>query len=166
MRLQGTKLTALLTGAFIAGTVSCTTPPLASPEARVIVQTPIRVAQNLKNKVDILFVVDSSNSMDAMSAELRNKFPQFFKVFTDLAENPAGGTFADLHVGVIDTDYGAGATGAPGCTPSGLNGGGTQGKLQAVGKAAAMGCKKPTGANYIQYEFKPDGTSASNLPMG
>src|SRR5438874_1411753 len=71
---------------------SCNSPPLETPNTQVKQQTPIRVAQNLKNKVDVLFLIDNSNSMDAMQAELRMKFFQFFKVFSDLASQ---GTLAD-----------------------------------------------------------------------
>src|SRR5206468_5214964 len=99
----------------------------------------LRVEQNVKNKVDILFMVDNSNSMDAMQAELRKKFPQFFQVFSKLAQE---GTLADLQIGVVTSDFGAGATGAPGCMPSP---GGQQGKLQGIG-AVANKCigAKPT----------------------
>ncbi len=140
-------------------TFACVSPPLESPNPQVVQQTPIRVAQNIKNKVDVLFMVDNSNSMAAMTEELKARFNQFFKVFQDLADK---GTFADLHIGVVTSDYGAGATGAPGCQPSP---GGQLGKLQAVGVAAAAGCKPPNGSNFISYDFANGGT-ANNLPTG
>jgi hypothetical protein len=146
------------------GVSGCNAPPLETPASTVKQQTPIRVAQNLKNKVDVLFMVDNSNSMDAMQDELRMKFFQFFKVFSDLA---AQGTLADLHIGVVTSDYGAGAVGAPGCQPSP---GGQQGKLQALGADYMKfdsTCKKPNMANFIQYEFAANGMDGpNNLPAG
>ena len=109
-------------------------------------------------KIDLLFMVDNSNSMDAMSTELRNRFGQFFKPFADLA---AQGIYADLHIGVVTSDYGAGKSGAPGCT---MSPGGQLGKLQAAGVAARRDCQKPLGANFIQYAFTADGKGAHNLP--
>ena len=88
-------------------TLGCSGPPLQTPIPEVHQQTPIRVEQNVKNKVDILFMIDNSNSMDAMQTELKNRFPQFFKVFSDLAQS---GTLTDLQIGVVSSDYGAGAT--------------------------------------------------------
>ena len=114
-----------------------------------------------RRKVDLLFMIDNSGSMDSMQNELKNRFPQLFKPFQDLAER---GFYADLHVGVVTSDYGAGETGAPGCTPSGLRGGGDQGKLIAIGKKARADCQRPRGASYIEYVFGQSGPVYSNLP--
>jgi hypothetical protein len=141
--------------------MACVSPPLESPVANVNQTTPIRVAQNVKNKVDVLFLVDNSNSMAAMSDELRNRFDQFFAVFSDLATK---GTYADLNIGVLTSDYGAGATGAPGCQQSP---GGQQGKLQGIGQFAAQSCKAPLGANFLHFAFDKSGANMdNNLPMG
>jgi hypothetical protein len=119
------------------------------------------IGQNLRNKLDLLFMVDNSNSMEAMDAELRMRFPTFLSVLTSLAQ---AGTLADLHIGVVTSDYGAGLLGAPGCQPSP---GGQQGKLQAIGTNAAAGCQAPVGANFIQYQFGANGTDGpNNLPAG
>jgi hypothetical protein len=154
-----------LIGAFttviaVGLTVSaCNAPPLQTPMPVPHSQTPIRVAQNLKNQVDILFMIDNSNSMSAMQDELKNRFPQFFKVFSDLATQ---GTLTDLHIGVVTSDYGAGATGAPGCS---ISPGGQQGKLQGIGAAPPAGCIKPLNANFIQYQFAAGGMDGpNNLP--
>jgi hypothetical protein len=113
-----------------------------------------------RTKVDVLFMVDDSPSMEAMADELRRKFPQFFSVFADLAKK---GFYADLHIGVVTSDLGAGATGAPGCA---RGGGGRMGRFQAIGKAAPPGCQRPIGADYVQYSFAPTGDGPSNLPPG
>jgi hypothetical protein len=107
-------------------------------------------------KVDLLFMVDNSNSMSAMQSQLVQRFPDLLKVFIDLA---SGDNYADLHIGVITSDYGAGATGAPGCQASP---GGQLGHLQAIGAVAAQDCLAPIGVPYIEYKL--DG--ANNLPSG
>jgi hypothetical protein len=144
---------------------ACASPPLMTPTPVPVQQTPVNVAQNVKNKVDILFMVDNSNSMSAMSNELKNRFGQFFKVFQDLA---MAGTNADLQIGVVTSDYGAGATGAPGCQ---IQPGGQQGRLQSMPSAYAVmndatlaNCKPPSGANFIKYDF--GNTGNANLPAG
>ncbi len=94
-----------------------------------------------------------------MIEELKTRFSQFFKIFQDLADR---GTFVDLHVGVVTSDYGAGATGAPGCQRSP---GGDRGRLQPIGVAAAPACMPPIGANYVAYDFA-NGGAGNNLPSG
>jgi hypothetical protein len=64
---------------------ACFGPPVASPRTTVTQETNLRVQQNLKNKVDVLFMVDNSSSMDPMQLELRARFGDFFKVFETLA---------------------------------------------------------------------------------
>jgi hypothetical protein len=145
-------------GGIGLGALACVTPPLETPVTTNVGTGIQYVPQNLKNKVDILVVVDNSNSMDAMQGELKNKFSTFFKPFDDLA---AMGTYADLHIGVVTSDYGAGATGAPGCSPSP---GGQQGRLQSLGAKAATSCLRPTGGkNFIEYQYGMGGP-VTNLP--
>ena len=163
LNYKRTRLYAAL-GVVGLGALACVTPPLETPKPENAGAATIYIPQNLRDKVDILFMVDNSNSMDAMQAELKNRIPLFLKPFQDLASNPKGATFANLHIGVVTSDYGAGGTGAPGCSPSP---GGQQGRLQAIGAKASANCKRPTGANYIQYQFDTGGAAkTSNLPMG
>jgi hypothetical protein len=124
--------------------------------------TPIRVPQSPQNKVDILFMVDNSASMAAMQEELKAKFGSFFTVFNDLA---TAGVYADLHIGVVTSDYGAGDEDntASGC---GKSPGGDLGKLQAIGKQADPSCVPPTGVPFIEYAFGPGGTAVGNIPAG
>jgi len=134
------------------------TPPV--PDASGGGPMPLTIPLTPRNKIDVLFMVDNSNSMSAMQTELKNRFNQFLQPFTDLA---SVGVYADLHLGVVTSDYGAGATGAPGCD---LSPGGQKGKLQAVGKYADASCLPPVGANYAAYVFAANGAGANNLPSG
>ena len=108
--------------------------------------------------VDILFMVDNSSSMDAMSAELRARFATFLQPFEALA---AKGISADLHIGVVTSDYGAGKVRAVGCDPTP---GGQKGMLQAIGQAAPKNCLAPIGHNFISYDFASP--AHANLPGG
>lgn len=139
-------------------TTACYGPPVNSPPTRVTQESPIFVPP-ASNKVDILFMVDNSLSMDAMQAELRQRFGSFLSVFDDLATR---GIYADMHIGVVTSDYGAGDKAqAGGCDASP---GGQRGLLQSVGKAAT-GCTGPTGMPFIQYAYSATGPT-HNLPAG
>ena len=144
---------------------ACFAPPVESPMTTVIQETDVTVQQNAKNKVDILFMVDNSISMDPMQVQLRAHFGDFFKVFEDLA---AAGTYADLHIGVVTSDYGAGDAPDANCDASP---GGQRGFLQTMPSAKASNppanCAPPKGAAYIAYAFSPaGGTPVTNLPSG
>src|SRR5262249_52767893 len=116
-------------------------------------------SQNDRTKLDLLFMIDNSNSMDTMQTELRARFPLLLQVLKNLA---AQGIAADLNLGVVTSDYGAGATGAPGCTPAP---GGQLGKLQAIGQRAPQGCLAPVGSNFVHFDFA-NGGALNNLPAG
>ena len=130
--------------------------PKPAPTAAV---TPalIQINANPKDKVDLLFMVDNSPSMDSMQSGLRAAFFEFFKPFGDLA---ARGKFVNFHIGVVTSDYGAGATGAPGCDPSP---GGQRGLLQTLGRAAQSDCVPPVAARFIEYSTAPGGST--NVPV-
>src|SRR5437016_14458960 len=51
-------------GVIGLGVLACVTPPLETPKPTATGITRIYVPQNLKNKVDILFLIDNSNSME------------------------------------------------------------------------------------------------------
>jgi hypothetical protein len=146
----------------LAAATACLSPPVNSPTTTVTQSTPVRVPQNSKNSVDVLFMVDNSSSMEAMQTLLKDRFGDFFAVFNQLA---ADGTYADLHIGVVTSDYGAGDKAGGGCQ---VSGGGQQGLLQARGVAAAADCQPPlNGTPYIEYAFNPNGGApTSNLPAG
>jgi hypothetical protein len=150
MRLSPWICTAMLAG--------CYAPPVETPKTTVEQSTPIRVWQTPQNKVDVLFMVDNSPSMAAMQDELKMRFGDFFQVFTDLA---ARGTYADLQIGVVTSDYGAGPMPEGNCTASP---GGQLGNLQQVG-LDGKGCAGPTD-KFIKYAFHADGAATGNLPGG
>jgi hypothetical protein len=106
----------------------------------------LRIPEAVRDRVDLLVVLSNGTPYAA------EKVRPILQLFDDLAK--VGEPIA-LHIGVITTDYGAGATGAPG---------GQQGRLQAVGIAAPMTCRPPIGANYIHYDYAHP--QDANLPSG
>lgn len=146
----------------LCAVAACYDAPTETPPNRVYQDTPISVPQNKLNQVDVLFMIDNSSSMDPMQAELQKRFGQFLQTFSDLAGQ---GRYVDLHLGVVTSDYGAGASGAPGCDKGG---GGQGGRLQAMpapNATAPANCQAPVGHNFIAYDFDPRG-AGNNLPAG
>jgi hypothetical protein len=163
LRAMSSRIRVILASLFTVGVATaCLNPPVETPVTTVVQDTPVRVPQNVLNQVDILFMIDNSPSMSAMQTELKARFGDFFQVFQDLSTQ---GTNADLHIGVVTSDFGAGDTPGGGCTASP---GGDQGKLQAKGIQADTTCQVPTGGTpFISYAFKANGgTPDSNLPAG
>jgi hypothetical protein len=159
MRLNWKKLKRARVWAPVVAfaTFACISPPLESPTPQTVQQTPIRVAQNIKNQIDVLFMVDNSASMSAMSDQLKLRFNEFFKVFQNL---DMMGQHPDMQIGVVTSDFGAGLGNAPGCSASP---GGQHGYLQSVGQYAASSCMPPQGAPFIKFDF---GSMTNNLPAG
>jgi hypothetical protein len=72
------------------------------------------VREVLNPKIDILFMVDNSSSMERAQENLRANFAQFMDVLKNL---PRG--LPDLHIAVVSSDMGAGSNDIPGCNVAG-----------------------------------------------
>jgi hypothetical protein len=147
----------------LIGVWACYNAPVETPAPKTVQETDVKVEQNVKNKVDILFMVDNSPSMTPKQNELQARFPELIKILDSFGQTSP----ASYHIGVVTSDLGAGQfTLSNGqCHPNGDGG-----KLQAIGAAAAAGCMAPTGGvNYIDYnQLMKDvnGNATSNLPAG
>ena len=153
------------TAAILAGAAllsgACLAPPVETPRTIVTQETSVRVEQNIKNKVDILFIIDNSPSMRPKQQQLGERFPELIKVLTDFG---AKGSPASYHVGVVTTDLGANSfvDSQKQCQPGGDAFGG--GRLQAKGESAAAACKVVTGG--VKYIDLNQLNSTDNLPSG
>jgi hypothetical protein len=167
MRTRGWSLVAAL------AVVGCTAPPIETPQTKVEQVERMLIEQKANNQVDVLFMVDNSSSMEAMQSQLHQHFGDFFKVFDQLA---AIGTYADLHIGVVTSDYGAGNVtfGACEASPGGQRGILQNGPSSAIQPSDAQpppNCQAPlrtadnANARYVEYAFGPSGPT-SNLPPG
>ncbi len=143
--------------ALCLGLGGCLGPPVESPVTTVVQETDVRVEQNVKNKVDILFMVDDSPSMMPKQAELQARFPDLIKVLDDFG---AKGNPAWYHIGVVTSNLGAAQSNASSnCQPGGLGA-----KLQALGRAHGPTCAPPgNGLNFIDYNQL---AMTNNLPAG
>jgi hypothetical protein len=99
--------------------------------------------------VDILFVIDDSDSTDQYQKNLVANFP---KLLHGLQRDGTG--LPDLHIGVVSEDLGAGPYILPSCELPGGEGG----RLQA--KPRQAGCVPPSDPWIDHYEGK------TNVPLG
>jgi hypothetical protein len=106
-----------------------------------------KVAVNNVDKVDLLFMIDNSNSMAQEQVSLKAQFPKLIQVLTTGERMPGDPNpfppVKDLHVGVVSSDmgipgvnFGAGT----GCSPDG----GDDGKLQHAPHGAGCDASYPT----------------------
>jgi hypothetical protein len=120
-----------------------------------VTEISVRVEQAVKNKADILFMIDDSNSTSPKQNELKTRFPELIKVLDDAG---AMGNPGWYHIGVVTSDLGAGSANN-GCAVGGLGA-----RLQPVGRGHGPTCVPPTGGlNFIDYN-QLNGTN--NLPAG
>jgi hypothetical protein len=104
----------------------------AQPQQLDVTLAPVPSKLPESAKLDVLFVVDNSNSMAQEQQSLAAAFPRFMNALL------LYGFTLDLRVGVISTDLGAGSFGLPSCEATG----GDAGKLQGTPRVA--GCTPPT----------------------
>jgi hypothetical protein len=76
--------------------------------------------ESANTKIDLLFMIDNSNSMEPKQASLMQFFPNLIQPIKDLPIKP------DLHIGIVTSDMGAGQFTPPSCDTLG----GDQGILQ------------------------------------
>ena len=90
------------------------------------------IQQQQETKVDLLFVVDNSNSMREEQAVLTDQIQIMVRELIE--PTVAGGdtppAVQDLHIGVVSPDLGVGGYAVDTCTAGGLNG--DNGELQAL----------------------------------
>ncbi len=98
----------------------------------------------LDKEVDILFVIDNSNSMEHEQKNLAKQFP---KLIDALATKKLGGKIPNVRIGVVSTDLGAGSYNLPSCETSG----GDRGKLH---NAPRGNCVPPSNPWISYHEGK------------
>src|SRR5947207_3394163 len=104
------------------------------------------IPQSTQRGIDLLFVVEDTPQMALLQPPVGARIAATWKPFQDLADK---GAYADLHIGVVTTDMGAGATGSDRCEPANAR---PHGLLQGAGAAARPQCRPPVGGNWIHYD--------------
>jgi hypothetical protein len=165
MRSHTWKLVRLVAPIGLIPLFACLAPPVESPKTTVTQETSVRVEQSVKNKVDLLFMIDDSPSMAPKQTELKNRFPTLIKALQNFA---AAGNPASYHIGVINSDLGAGpfTLNQGQCHPGGDNG-----KLQVTPAAGTTptGCTNfalSGGVRYIDYNQLNGTDNLMGVPAG
>ena len=79
--------------------------PLPNPQQ----ETDFQVLVSPVRAVDILFMIDNSPSMDPKQNRLATNFPLMMQILQNLPDPTTGGvSLPDVHIGVVDSDVGAG----------------------------------------------------------
>jgi hypothetical protein len=150
----------LLTVCIVASSLNlgCVSRSFELPTEAQILPLPWYFPVAPKDKVDLLFVIDNSGSMEH---EQRNLRQQFNSLIESLRVTSPDSPFAfpSLRIGVISTDLGAGRYGLPSCEKTG----GDAGKLQ--NRARQQGCHAPA-AGWIDYNHKTDTTNVAGCNKG
>jgi hypothetical protein len=148
---SGRKLALPATLIITAAFIGCVNRPIEKPDKKQQKETPAYFPQSIEKDIDILFVIDNSNSMADEQQNLSKNFPKFI----DALKSPKlNNKIPNVHLGIITTDLGAGNYSLPSCEVSGGDGG----KLQASPRVA--GCVPPS-KPYIEYI---DGVTNINNP--
>jgi hypothetical protein len=99
--------------ALVPVLLGCTARPLSSLPPAPELESGDVFALETQAKIDLLFVVDDSLSMEQEQASLALNFPRFMQALQQ------GGTTPDLHIAVITTDMGAGGIDQDKCQQTG-----------------------------------------------
>lgn len=133
-----TRRVALLVSSVLAG---CTSHTLEAPT--VVPAPTIYNGQTLhqNNKLDLLFMIDDSNSMESMQQKLQQQLPVFMHT---LQNSPSG--LPDIHIAVVSSDLGAPSDvqNLIGCTRLG-----DQGIFRAQPEGTCTATTLTAGANFL-----------------
>jgi hypothetical protein len=124
-------------GAALPALWACTSRKLEPPEVSPQQTFTKRFPQTINRDVDLLFLIDDSNSMKASQENLLDNFPEFMRAL----ERFQGG-LPNVHIAVISSDMGDGGTG--GCTA------GKGGIFQYAPRGACTATNLQAGATFIK----------------
>jgi hypothetical protein len=131
---------------FAAG---CLAPPIESPPTTTVAEARIDISTIIHHKVDLLFMIDNSNSMRPKQDLLKDRFPSFI---TRLRQFASQGLPASYHIGVVTSDLGAGIT------TCGKNDGGRLNTVDRSDRLNAVSCNLGGGLSFLDYN-QLDGTA-------
>ena len=105
----------LLPALLVLPLASCVVRPMEKPRAQLEKQCNSLTPQFLDKEVDILFVIDNSESMRQEQKNLAQQFPRLIGA---LRSPRLGGKLPNIRIGVVSTDLGAGNS-SDVCSPGG-----------------------------------------------
>jgi hypothetical protein len=121
----------------------CLAPPIEKPPITTVGEVPVDVVLTRQQNVDILFMIDNSNSMAPKQAQLKQRFPGFISKLRDF---DAAGLSASYHLGVVTSDLGAGHSAA--CA---RNDGGRLNITDRTNVDSPVDCGLQGGLRFIDY---------------
>ena len=98
-------------GAALPVLWACNTRTLEQPQLKPSSTSKNTFQETLNRKIDILFMIDNSSSMDQSQANLAKNLPAFMNVLKALPDG-----LPDLHIAVVTSDMGAGDGSITGCS--------------------------------------------------
>ena len=146
-------ITLTLGAALLVLAVSCNDRPISAVEPSQTNQEQVEFPVNYNPNLDILFVIDDSGSMQAEQVSLAANF----EVLINTLETLEGG-IPNLHIGVVSTNMGAGASTCGGGDRLGDNG-------RLLSSPQVAGCSPPSGAyiSNVEGERNYTGTLAETF---
>ncbi len=140
--------------ASAAFTAACTDREVARVDPKQNKEQKKEIPVEINRNLDILFVIDNSNSMRDEQTSLAANFNNFINVLNNIE-----GGLPNVHIGVVTTDLGAGPYNITGCTGNGDNG------LLQNAPVGGAGCSAPTD-RYIIDLANEDGSRQKNYTGG
>ena len=135
---------------------ACNSRRLATPAPLPAVVDARSFKQSVNHQLDLLVMVDNSQSMNPLQAKMSAQLPTFLNALKDTST----GQYPDLHVAVVSSSFGGGAWSNVNQCASGVHPGDDQGNFQqGPGGAGAGSCNMlHSGETYLK---NGDGTSAN-----
>jgi hypothetical protein len=158
-------------GIFLPIILACPARPLEDPPDTTRQQENRYFPQSIEKDVDLLFLIDNSNSMEPKQNNLQRNFPRFIEALRSeklgpvapgapcTASNRSGCKIPNVRIGIISSDLGAGNFSFNTCEVPGGDGG----RLKVgPGKMSPPGCPTPKDP-WIMYSEGPGGTIVTNV---
>ncbi|HVY38786.1 MAG TPA: hypothetical protein VHM31_12660 [Polyangia bacterium] len=131
------RATFAVTIALVAG---CTSRTFEAPAIRPAVSVRNVQTYHQNDKLDLLFMIDDSSSMDKMQTKLKEQLPLFMQVLQS-----APGGLPDIHIAVVSSDMGVPSdVSIQSCTRYG-----DQGMFRADPQGACLGTMLAPGATFL-----------------
>jgi len=134
----------------VAFSWACIERPMKVADPAPAVISDFSALQSATRDVDLIFLIDTSRSMEDEQFLLRQNFPNLVRVLKDIS-----GGLPNIHLGTITPDLGTVPYNSAGCTRSGGDGG-------RFMKGVNNSCANPAGQHYV-VDVEPRGCSITKL---
>lgn len=140
---------ATIAGAIVVVQHACVDHRLAPPVPQPTAATEGVFVQNPQPKLDVLFLIDNSDSMKDKQDNLIQNFPVFMRV---LEGSVPPGSALDAHIGVVSSDLGVASDRIGNCSTRGGDNGGLQSQPRGACLAGPRGSYISTAASGNNFD--------------